>query len=669
MQHFQLIKPSSSSDEHSKTFVYSFAAQTPQASSDENIYIILTIWSPPPDLEQIARHIEEVFSSTFYEESDQDSAKLRYKKSIQAVNNGLADLNSYYERLEARFHLEGLIAVISKENLVISSCGDVSAYQKDPSQTTALIDKPKFQSLHNQFGSLYSCKVARLDKILLLSARFSDHIPKKVVYSLLQPEAALSYSEFDSTVKSLNNNHLGAIWIEQSPKLEESTESPILVSTLGSDNQQSFSKLEKTTTSISFTVANAMAVVKKSIKNKLASITSPNFIDSSKKIFKKMWNNLWIKYINPRPALFISGLAMLVLITIFIVAYLNWYNPQAQNLKKTYFSFEQGIEKAKSQLASQQNTEALQTLSEISSSINQLPAKDLKSLEAILAQSKKPSLEQLRLSILSLEDKIAGITRIDPIDVYQSPVAGTNYNLLTKLEETIYALDNSSGSVLSLKSGNAKIIATETVLKNSLGLTASLASNSIYALTTDSVYQIRPSGTVTKPSSASEWPSSESISSYLNNIYLLSTQDSQIYRYTKTPTGFSSKIAYLKEPSTGLLAGSVSTSVNGNIFVAKRNGDILLFDKGLQKEFSVINKPLDQIDINSIVYLDSPERLVLLNPAKKAFIVLSLNEAGAEYSKEIIVNTTSDVSSFNYSPEDKSVYFTTANSIKKFELK
>jgi hypothetical protein len=668
MQHFQLIKPSSSPDEHTKTFVYSFTGQTPEITSEENIYIILTIWSPPQDLEQIAKHIEDVFSSTFYEESEQDSARLRYKKSIQVVNQGLHDLNLYYERLEARFHLEGLIAVISKDNMVLSSCGDVAAYQKGPSETIALIDKPKSQTRHNQFSSLYSCSWTQKDKILLVSARFSDHIPKTVIYSLLKPEDPITFAEFTEKISSLNNSHLGAVWVEHTKTKESHGDSPILVSSPEKNYKHSFRKLDKTSLSIPTVLASTLNAVKKSTKSIPARLSSVSFLDSTKKTTKKAWNNLWIKYINPNPMAFIAIIVIFIVISISAVGYFQWYNPHGQNLKKNYASFEMNVEKAKSQLANGQKTEALQVLSELSNAINELSAKDKQALDTILAQSKKPSLEQLREIILQLEDQASGIVRVDAAEVYINPDSSASYSALSLLEDTLYAIDKSSGSVLSVKSGVSKIITTNTILKNSLGLSSSLASNSIYALTTDAVYQIRPDGTLSKPANPTTWPSSIAISSYLSNIYLLSQEDNQIYRFTKTPTGFGPKTAYIKNPAAGLLSDATSTSVNGNIFVSKRNGDVLLFDQGVQKEFNIARKPSDQIDITSLAYIESPDQLILLNSAKKAFIILTLKDSGAEYQKEVIVNSTSGISSFSYNPKDKNVYFTTANSIKKFKL-
>ncbi|MCX6805548.1 MAG: hypothetical protein NT114_02510 [Patescibacteria group bacterium] len=668
MQHFQLIKPSSSPDEHTKTFVYSFSGQTPEIASEENIYIILTIWSPPQDLEQIAKHIEDVFSSTFYEESEQDSAKLRYKKSIQAVNQGLDDLNRYYQRLEARFHLEGLIAVISKDSLVLSSCGDVAAYQKGPTETTALIDKPKSQTQHNQFASLYSCSLSQKDKILLVSARFSDHIPKTVIYSLLKPEDPITFTEFADKISSLSNSHLGAVWVERTKANEKITESPILVSSPEKNDKQSFSKLEKPSLSIPMALTNTLSVVKKYTKSLFTKLSNISFLDSAKKTLKKAWNNLWIKYINPNPMAFIVIIVIFIVISISALGYFQWYNPHNQDLKKSYATFEQSIEKAKSQLASGQKTEALQSLSELSNAINELSPKDRQALDAILAQSKKPSLAQLQAAILQLEDQAAGIVRVDAVEVYSNPNTSASYSAIALLEEALYAIDKSSGSVLSVKSGVGKTITTNASLKNSLGLSSSLASNSIYALTPDAVYQIRPDGTLSKPASPATWPSATALSSYLSNIYLLSPEDNQIYRFSKTTTGFGSKTAYIKNPAPGLLSDATSASVNGNIFVSKRNGDVLLFDQGVQKEFNIVGKPSDQIDITSLAYIESPDQLILLNSAKKAFIILTLKDSGAEFQKEVIVNSTSGISSFSYNAKDKNVYFTTANSIKKFKL-
>jgi len=155
VQSFQAIKPTISLDDHTQTFVYSFTAQSEDLPIDENIYTILTIWSQPSDLKQIASQIKEVFSTVYYEDVTADSSGLRFKKSLQAINAGLTEINQYYQKNEKRFHLEGIIAVVSKELVLISSSGEVQAFKISPGEVVSLIDTDKNNTHQNVFSTIH----------------------------------------------------------------------------------------------------------------------------------------------------------------------------------------------------------------------------------------------------------------------------------------------------------------------------------------------------------------------------------------------------------------------------------------------------------------------------------------------------------------------------------
>lgn len=664
MQHFEVIKPTISPDNHTQTFVYSFTSPSEDLPTEENIYTILTIWSQPDDLRQIATQIKEVFSTIYYEDVTGGSSELRFKKSLQGINKGLTEINLYYHKLEKRFHIEGLIVVVSDNTLLISSIGDVQAYKIGSDSIMAVVDSHKKSQHQNIFSIVETVKFLPGEKLILTSARFSDHIPKTLLYSFLQPDNPITFQELKRQTHSLQNSHLGAIFIENK-SIISSQDKIATSSSQAVDTPEPLKTVDKPSI-FKKSLKKVQRIVKKSTK-----VINTYFIRPLKKQFKRLWNTLWSKYINPNPLIPLVVLGLSIVIIVVLFGYFSWYNPHNQNLKNTYSSIEQSLQTAQSQIKNNQKSAALTTLDQTRQKINAVSPKDQQTLNKIQSQDKKPTLNDLQNTISQLEDQLKGITRVSAATLYQNPKAGASYSSLALLGENVYAVNSSTGEITASakNASTSKTIGSNPELKGTLSLTPSAVSNSLFALTSDSVYQIKPDGTITKQSTtSSSWPSSVAIAAYLQNIYLLSPSDNQIYRFTKSSSGFGAKTAYLKKTPSGLLVDATSLSVTGNVFVAKRNGDILLFDQGNQKDFQISGKPTDMIDISEIVYTELPDQLIVLNPIKKAFILLALKDTGAEYIKEVIVNSTSDISSFGYDAKDKNVYFTTNNQIQKFTL-
>lgn len=328
------------------------------------------------------------------------------------------------------------------------------------------------------------------------------------------------------------------------------------------------------------------------------------------------------------------------------------------------------MQKAQSQAANNQKDAALQTLSSTKKIIASISPSDQATLNSIEQKDKKPSLSDIQNTISNLEDKLQSIVRVSGTAVYTNPQSNAIYSVITDLGDSVYAINQTTGEVTaSLKNGSSsKSIGTNSDLKGVLSLSSSTTTNSLFALTSDSVYQIKPDGTISKQAVVGTLPSSAAIASYLQNIYLLSPSDNQIYRFAKSSSGLGTRNPYIKKPTANLLTDATSMSVNGNVFVSLRNGDVLLFDQGVQKDFQITGKPVDDQDIAQLAYSNSPEQLIQLNPIKKAFIITSLRDGGGEFTKEIIVNTTSEVSSFAFDSKTKSVFFTSDNTIQKFTL-
>lgn len=108
-------------------------------------------------------------------------------------------------------------------------------------------------------------------------------------------------------------------------------------------------------------------------------------------------------------------------------------------------------------------------------------------------------------------------------------------------------------------------------------LAVTSSSAGIYLLTDQpGVWQYSPDSQALNKKSVSfgDWPVALAISAYGGNLYLLPTDNSQIYKHIPTAGGFSAKSNYLSSDQINAIKGSSGLAVDGSVYTA--NGRTLL---------------------------------------------------------------------------------------------
>jgi serine/threonine protein phosphatase PrpC len=112
---------------------------------------------------------------------------------------------------------------------------------------------------------------------------------------------------------------------------------------------------------------------------------------------------------------------------------------------------------------------------------------------------------------------------------------------------------------------------------------------------------------------------------YQNKLYLISSEN-KLLKYTRSITGFTQEVEWLKDESLVDLAGAVDMAIDGSIWILKKNGEIIKLFKGEQEDFVFdINPKLQgptslftDMDVNYLYILDPPsKRIVVLNKSGK----------------------------------------------------
>lgn len=119
------------------------------------------------------------------------------------------------------------------------------------------------------------------------------------------------------------------------------------------------------------------------------------------------------------------------------------------------------------------------------------------------------------------------------------------------------------------------------------------------------------------------WKKGVDIKSYAGaNVYYLDAGANTIWKYQRLRTGYSSASVYSSE---GDLSNAVSMTIDGDIFVLLRDGQIIRYRKGAVQPFEVKSQPS--------IPLSNPSRIFTLAEAKNIYVLDSANRRVVVYSK------------------------------------
>ena len=106
---------------------------------------------------------------------------------------------------------------------------------------------------------------------------------------------------------------------------------------------------------------------------------------------------------------------------------------------------------------------------------------------------------------------------------------------------------------------------------------------------------------------------------YSQKIYLLDSQNNQIYKYYPIQTGFGEKNNWIKDEIN--LNEGVSMAIDGFIYVLKSNGEVLKFLQGKKQEFVLKNLELALKNPTKIWTSFNSKYIYILDPSTKRLII------------------------------------------------
>ncbi|MBI3290786.1 hypothetical protein HYZ76_00725 [Candidatus Falkowbacteria bacterium] len=137
-----------------------------------------------------------------------------------------------------------------------------------------------------------------------------------------------------------------------------------------------------------------------------------------------------------------------------------------------------------------------------------------------------------------------------------------------------------------------------------------------------------------------------------NRLYLLDQANDQIYRYSRTASGFGGSSNWVSQGGIDL-AEATSFAIDGSIYVLKSNGEIIKFQNGARVDFKnkAIDPPLKSA--NKIKTTEGSSYLYILDPATKRLAVL---DKEGNLINQYISESFDDLKDFIVDEQAKKIY-------------
>ncbi len=585
----------------------------------------------------------------FYESGPDVSLEKRFRLCLRALNELITQSKGAYNI--------AILATVGDDILFANTGKVMMLFLRNHLITNISSDKP--ERLFSQIGE---GKIHHKDRIIMASsviARYSSKQLADVASKLNLEDLKLRLA---GELKLNTELSYSLIAIEASKSTD--TSQPVATTDI-----QSSSKVKAMLGGSLATIHTALKKGQSAAKRtayKSATTTKTKIMPAIADNSRRGWTRFWAKYINPKP----KKAIIVVIITTIIITGVIWA------IVTTISSNNGGssqLAKALSQVASAEsainsgNKDSAQghidSAKQILSQINTTDRQKLNDLARTKASEQ--GYDALGLKIRQLEDKLEVVERIPTSSGFS--IVQANLSSLVWSVNTLYGLDASGGSIIEInplfgvpftKATNADLIGSKSADSiNDIGLVL-LGKTGLWQFTpADGLIQLK----------ASALPSAVSVVSYINNIYLLSPDDNQIIRYSKSGTTLGSKTNLLKSLSPGELKAGSSMIVEGNIFIAQGNS-IRLFERGQERNYKLTNLPKSFGEISTLYYNASAGYFLALNKGNNRVALLSAEADSASYVRSYALDNNASIYSFTLEPKNSQLFINTDYKVITYKI-
>jgi hypothetical protein len=644
--------------------VYQFSSELDDKRNLGELFIVIEVMADFKLCSQLINFIINTANESYFEQDNIIDPAKKLENTLMKINQLAKELSKKGSMAWIK-KVNAIVAVVAQNQLHISRCNKADACLMRNGKLSGIFGS-KINN-HNQkevFSEIISGELLLNDKLLFASPTIFFELSDDKLKSIMQSGPGTVVSDIKSKINANSLQRSAAIAIEMITE-KILSEKVIERQKLRHDHKQQ-TDLESPEKSDK----EAQKPLGKKRSNVKASSAARYCVES----LKNGWNFLLKKIIAKHPKVSVSiGLILLALLSIWIFIAIF----SAQEMSKLG-KFKQAIDltkQAQEYLDKNDKTQAYVISQKASNLLNEMTKeqKEANKINSLIAKSsikdQFSSISSLQTRVRDIIDKSTGTVRADTTNAVDFSTAdGSKPTMINLVSKNLILFDKDKNSIYQIDTAQPQIKTVISDTKDHTDLTAiSYDNKSVYAMGLSELMQYLPTNeTVIKQKTADgKWQKAVDIYSYLSNLYLLSPDNKQIYRYAKGSNGFGPKSNYLKT-SDDSIKDAVSFAINGNIYVVLKNGQVLMYKSGVKESFAIENLAPNIDGINKLVFDQTKSNLFAISEDKQSIIKLNLSDNKASFEKQYRSDEFKTIDSISVDSDSKTIYVLSEKKVYKF---
>jgi len=397
------------------------------------------------------------------------------------------------------------------------------------------------------------------------------------------------------------------------------------------------------------------------------------------KSLKSLGPSLMLKYreliisfkrLNKKNKVLLIAASIFILLFALSLTYTNIKNNQAEKLaaaKELTQLIEQKQNQIDANLLYSNEVGAKIILGEIKDLIASLPRNSEEEISVYnkFLEKNEAQLERIRHVVKIYEPKeLANFINLN------SQAEAENIILISggeKNENRIYSGDSGDKNIYYLNLSSQLITAIADLSQIIVSLKYPMAdkNNNVFYLNSESLVELRADSEEISKLNLSLPEGLKNIASaasFNNRLYLLDSQNNQIYRLSKQGNDFSLRDNWLLEKTD--LSQAVDLSIDGQVYVLNKNGQVFKFLKGKREDFELEAIEPEFINASGIYASSELEFLYVLEPEQKRLAVF---DKTGNFILQYQSDKFNNLKDFAVDEKSKKIYFLNANSIYEID--
>ncbi len=423
-------------------------------------------------------------------------------------------------------------------------------------------------------------------------------------------------------------------------------------------------KLTKTSRTLFSVILGGLRFVVAAILNPKQTLQSASGATQASATFMNRSVN-WFKSLSRlQKSLFVLALVIAAVFSQSIILYGKGRLTQTQHssFEDSVAAISQKITEAEARLSYGDDAGAALVLQSAQSLVDQLPNRK---------KSEKEKIAELNARIESQREKTRRRTVIaNPSSLADFSTLNVNVRMaeLALINSTLYGLGSNPSLLASIDLSTNKLETVSENLGGSFQYSTLTPTGTLLLLASDFSLQEFSFRKSTLSKIAFSLPTTDAnitdITTYENRLYLLDVRNNQIYRASKVGTGYNQAAPWIKELGVDVSTGR-SITVDGYVYVALENGQVLQFLQGNRQSFALetIEPALEHSD--RIWTSADSDRLYLLDAKGKR--VLVFNKSGT-LKRQYFSEQFSDLKDFAVREDANRVYVLNGSQVFEISL-